>query len=483
MYRGKREGSKLIDFGMSSDNARMIELSDALIIELKVEQKHIDKRRRILISILENLYSNNICGFKTAIPLGENFYSGIPQRYKLDNISKDLTKDLIDKLKPRYVIEHLKGHKNETEATHYSPTKELLTLIELTDSRENVIFRTKEVILLRGKVNEVVKEKKKIKLKGAIVKTKGVKIPKEEKLTVENEIEAGIEAESKVVRTKKKCLIEYDDTPETNSMRQDLNKYNEVRKSSNISLKNLPEILFKKYQKKIQEYALENLNLVRPDSNGLYNVNLRKTFLVRIFNVDYEHGGRFYWGVESEISKVLRPYLAINGNETVELDYKALHPRMLYHMSGKYAPEDPYMVRVGLEDKWRNLLKIVSLICINIDSEKKALHAIRKHIKKNDLEDDFVDMTNESLKPLIKAFENHNKHISHLFYKRKGMELQNLDSKIANDVLKYFATKKTPVLALCIHDSFIVEKVHKDELFKVMRKFYRLRLRKQPIIT
>jgi hypothetical protein len=55
----------------------------------------------------------------------------------------------------------------------------------------------------------------------------------------------------------------------------------------------------------------------------------------RIFNRDFSRGGRFYGGGWQNVPKGERSQITINGDETVEVDYRAMHPRMLYREAGK----------------------------------------------------------------------------------------------------------------------------------------------------
>ena len=74
--------------------------------------------------------------------------------------------------------------------------------------------------------------------------------------------------------------------------------------------------------------------------------------------------------------------------------------------------------------------------------------------------------------PLIQKFFEVHQPIAHHFCKGKetGMRIMNKDSKIALDVVNHFAKQNIPILA--IHDSFIVQKQYRDELFFLMKNTY-----------
>ena len=82
-------------------------------------------------------------------------------------------------------------------------------------------------------------------------------------------------------------------------------------------------------------------------------VNLANRSLYRVFtDTSFTRGGRFYGGWWQNIPSRLRPFITINGKETVELDYSSMHPRMLYAHIGMECPDEPY--DVGLDPEHRD---------------------------------------------------------------------------------------------------------------------------------
>ena len=53
-------------------------------------------------------------------------------------------------------------------------------------------------------------------------------------------------------------------------------------------------------------------------------------------------GGRFYYGWWQEIPKGYRKYITIDEGFTIELDYSALHPHMVYFQNDLELTEDAY---------------------------------------------------------------------------------------------------------------------------------------------
>jgi len=125
---------------------------------------------------------------------------------------------------------------------------------------------------------------------------------------------------------------------------------------------------------------------------------------------------------------------------------------------------------------------MVGLISLNAKDETQALRALYKNIRENEKFKALVpDNSKEDRLNLIRKFKRHNKKIENVLFKQKCHVLTNYDSKIANDILLHFAKKG--ILVLCIHDSFIIQRIHKDELLKVMKKFYKDRFGYNPKVS
>ena len=97
--------------------------------------------------------------------------------------------------------------------------------------------------------------------------------------------------------------------------------------------------------------------------------------LHRVFNDgSFSRGGRFYGALHLSLPRDLRPFILIDGQPTVELDYSGLHINMLYHMAGIDYLDDPYSACEG--KALRKVYKAVGLIAINAENDKKAYGAI-----------------------------------------------------------------------------------------------------------
>ena len=204
--------------------------------------------------------------------------------------------------------------------------------------------------------------------------------------------------------------------------------------------------------------------------------------LTAIFNnSSWDLGGRLYSthnrGIAyQDIPSDLRKTIRINGEETVEIDYSGLHISMLYARKNISPPDDPYSF---LSSDQRPLAKKAMLIMINASSKKECIKR---------LEYDKVELCNkQGLSPkkrkLKHAFECcpniaeiidliTQKHaaISEFFFSGIGLQLQNLDSLIALEIVGCFCSKGIPVLP--VHDSFIIAKSHSAALKEMMQSVF-----------
>jgi len=274
----------------------------------------------------------------------------------------------------------------------------------------------------------------------------------ENKFRITRSMAAEIEGKELVhLKNSEKERIDYTDTPKTKKMRAFLVRYNEAIAKADISLEVPPDI-------EIASLLSEPLDTTQ-------------TITHRVFNETFDLGGRFYGPWWVGIKKGARRYIRIDGKETVECDYQGLHVHLLFSREGltyyDHFPkgDDPYLV-TGYETVSRNLRKKVFLVAFNATSKSEAVKTIRwVCIRDNDNSYKGVDLGG-----LVDAFAKKYDVIEKHLYKSIGKELQNLDSTIAEYIFKAMLDKGIVVLG--IHDSFIVQKDHRDLLVREMKKAF-----------
>ena len=178
-------------------------------------------------------------------------------------------------------------------------------------------------------------------------------------------------------------------------------------------------------------------------------------FLWRVFNHSkFSLGGRFYGGFWQTVKSRDRAYLRIDGEPTLEHDYPQLHPLLLYALAGKKLSGDAYTI-----DGWdRSLAKKAFNILLNASTFNAALRAIANEIGG-------VGAMSKAA-ALMEAVKGQHKPVAEYFHSGIGLRLQRNDADIAEDVMLRSLTDG--IIALPIHDSFIVQSRYGDQLKAIM---------------
>jgi hypothetical protein len=228
----------------------------------------------------------------------------------------------------------------------------------------------------------------------------------------------------------------------------------------------------------------QSVSIACCDSGSLTKQMLEQTFLLKEIGVErllfrlnaeflhrvysrglFKYNGRAYGAIHQMMPKHMRPFIHIDGRPIIELDFSALHIRMLYHREGIAYQQDPYVVPGGPE--LRKVFKAVGLIAINAVNVKKAYGAIRQ-----ELNDRNIPLPNfeRPLITLVDMFKKAHKPIEKYLFSDAGIWLQNLDSRIMNSIL--MRLKEHRILGLSVHDSIIVQKEHEGILREIMIQEY-----------
>ncbi len=249
-----------------------------------------------------------------------------------------------------------------------------------------------------------------------------------------------------VLRDKDKNPIDFRDTPETIRIRHILRTNYHITKNANVKV--------------------ENQTL--------------STALHAVFSVDLNSGGRLYTATRHGYQQLLRnvrKIITINGEETTELDYSGLHPRMLYAKEGIQYDGDPYAA-VDERPELRPYLKVLLLALLNASTESKAVSAGSNHVFEMCEKGDYslkhlLRRLKTGPRDLMNKFKVAHSPIKDYFGKGIGLELMNADSKIMLDIIEHCNLRTIPVLT--IHDSIIVASRYRCELTEVLNNTYRKR--------
>ena len=216
-------------------------------------------------------------------------------------------------------------------------------------------------------------------------------------------------------------------------------------------------------------YKSELLRKSKSADFGLERVVLESNhqLLHRVFNNEtFRRGGRFYGAYHLEMPKELRKHILLNGAPSVELDFSALHIRMLYHREGIDYREDPYRVVCETDDE-RKVFKLVQLIAINAESEKEAVHAIRDQLRRNGV---YEGLSDQEILERLGRFKEGHPAIAKYLNAGIGLRLQNMDGRITDRVLTVMTKEGIPCLP--VHDSYIVPLCYRDFLEEAMSEAY-----------
>jgi hypothetical protein len=250
---------------------------------------------------------------------------------------------------------------------------------------------------------------------------------------------------------KTKPLTEYDDDGETDAMRADLASINALLIDTMIDLEGDAS----------EGDGAEQKEVERDDRSDMHDRSAIK--LHRVFNGDWRSGGRFYGGWWMALGKDDRARLLIDGETTVELDFKAMHARLCYHLQGDQAPEgDPYALPEPprLEREW-----------VKGGFTRQLNSAAGKTPR------DPFGLGTSRWRGVLRAIETTHGAIAGWFRAGRGLELQHVDATIASAVLIGLACRGIPCLP--IHDSFIVPASQERALGEAMCLAYMAEVRRR----
>lgn len=191
------------------------------------------------------------------------------------------------------------------------------------------------------------------------------------------------------------------------------------------------------------------------------HINPLQTSLTLVFSQgSLRKGGRFFCSLQNMKSKA-RPYIRLNKEPTVEIDFSAIHPNMLYDMTDNAVLKGDAYTIDGFD---RADVKVAFNIMLNRDGGAGKSSSARS-ISRN------TDIKYEDAKSLEQAILDKHSPISHHFNTGIGLDLQRIDSDIMSHILDYFVHDlQRPILP--IHDSAVVSVRDVENLRLAMEAAY-----------
>ncbi len=186
--------------------------------------------------------------------------------------------------------------------------------------------------------------------------------------------------------------------------------------------------------------------------------------LARIFNKDMKRGGRFYAMGASwqNVKAEARKSLTIGGEPVSEMDYRTLHPAILYAEAGAPMPQDCYDL-----DGWpRKLVKVAMLTLINAPTKAKARLSIAHNERMAQVAEPGSQPAMRAADTLIHSIKRMHRPIAASFHSDAGARLMNIDAALAETVMNIMLAKG--IMVLPVHDSFLVPASRAGELEAAM---------------
>lgn len=164
--------------------------------------------------------------------------------------------------------------------------------------------------------------------------------------------------------------------------------------------------------------------------------------------------GRIYSRFQN-MPRRLRAELTINGQSTVELDYKANHLMMLLAGEIDPLPNDPYTDIALLASTTRDKVKEFFTTSLGANNEETAFNALKsKRVNRQQF-----NVLKDATLALFPSIER-------ALFKDVGAMLQSLEGQIALDIM--YEGTKVGIPVLPVHDSFITLTTHEEWLREQM---------------
>ncbi len=253
--------------------------------------------------------------------------------------------------------------------------------------------------------------------------------------------------------------VDYEDTGHTTCLRNNLRSINALLADTYIDLRMTDTL----YRELIRDLVIRNEKEKKrwkpkkgkTNTYRIVSVDFSRNQLKRIFTDGvWDKGGRFYSVWWQSIPSKYRKYIRINERSTVELDFKQMHPTILYSLCGETLIDDPYTLD-GFDKDKRSDLKVVLNTMINATGLISAKKSLQYGMPKASLPSGY-----DSLDDVFKAFMLKHEVIAKYFFNDYGKRLQYFDSVIAEDIM--LVLHRFGVACLPVHDSFIVSAAHKE---------------------
>jgi hypothetical protein len=240
----------------------------------------------------------------------------------------------------------------------------------------------------------------------------------------------------------------------------------------------------KKLVKMLNSYNKYSRRFIISVLDDSFDIQLRKVYN----NSSFKNGGRSYVIGEGTtiMARTFRKKIKIDGEDTVEIDFKSLHPSLIAEICDVVLPEgfDPYGISMdGYDPKaLRKICKIAFLCMFNARDFDQALAAVTnelRSLKDEETEEHLPTLWKQQglvppvigVKAILQNLAEHNMYAAEWMFSGKGVNLQYIDSQIMDLIIQQFMDIDEFVLP--VHDSIIVQERLKEFGENSMRVAYK----------
>jgi len=438
----KYSGSFTFNSQLTSVAEEVEKLTDFVFNQLNINGRKLKEKREFLKILLLNLKLSSLSYKKITYSRDKNYFRSIPERYRIPFVSYHIAVQVNDAMNTAGFTKSYKAFK---------------PLTKKAKARRTMTTPTGKLILLLDRIKP-------------------------------NMIEESIRKETIILRNKEKKEVAYKDSRNTIKMRDELQKINQLRKDLKICLHGIPKKIFEEHKLEIARFTTEELDKVTFDIEGKSSViNLRKSYLHRVFNVNFQSGGRFYGATEQTLKRELRAFLKIHDGKTWRstktLDFQALHVVLLYARLGIAYKGDPYLILCRKNKKMRKYYKLLVLMCINAKCDKEAIRAFRNKVSKKypfTYMKEFGKLEDKRIQNCIDEIKKKHPKLIPFLFKGMGNKLMYIDSKIASKIM--LCMVKLSKNCLCLHDGFITQRREAKHIINIMQEAFKETIGHKPQI-
>lgn len=444
----KYRNSRLVNFNRWSEAAEVKKLTDFLVT--KIGRRKLSGYKINMRMLLMDLYHSYMTDkdqyvayfmAKYRYTFKPNAAKGVTEnRYNRNpHISYDYFMGCVECLEQLGYIENKPGgHFSDEQGGSYgfmSRMKANESLADLwheykVDPEMITVYKLEEVIILRGPEVE------------------------------EHYVYKGIKKTRKVKRE----IPDYPDNIKTVRMRKIVEQYNAFLERTHI------DVDVDCMSQKDKDAILDRLLHARDTTK--YSIDLSSKRVYRVFNNgSFKEGGRFYGAWWIGCPSIIRKYITINGEPTIELDYSAIHINLLYALKGvNYASLNTDAYELKPDDPDRDLNKLILLTAYNAPSPTATAKAVFKSTRDDGTKHIFNLSKHKQVTDKLDRLKEKHPLVADMIAHDKGRMLQYHDSQVMERLIESMTALNIPILT--VHDSIICQSKFKDFVDERMKAIY-----------